>query len=274
MHGRLGQKVIVIVGGTSGLGLAAVRACIREGASVVAVGRDAEKIRTLEIELKNRGTVLRGDATDPSTAERAISAAVNAHGGFDGLYHVAGGSGRRRGDGPLHEISDDGWQFTQDINLKSLFHSNRAAVREFLHRKTRGSIVNCGSVLGYSPSPAFFPTHAYAAAKAAVLGLTRSAAAYYASYGIRLNVLAPGLVATPMSDRAQANPEILEFIRTKQPLDGGRIGQPEDLDSAVVWLLSDESKFVTGQVIAVDGGWSVSEGQRPWADAGTSRRQR
>ena len=115
-------------------------------------------------------------------------------------------------------------------------------------------------MLGFSPSPRFFSTHAYAASKAAILGLTRSAAALYAPQNIRLNVVAPALVATPMSQRAQGDDAILKFIRSKQPLDGGRIGQPEDLDAAVVWLLSDESRFVTGQVIAVDGGWSVTEG--------------
>jgi len=96
-----------------------------------------------------------------------------------------------------------------------------------------------------------------------MIGLTRSAASRYAAEGIRFNLLAPALVATPMSLRAQGDARILEFIRTKQPLDGGRIGMPEDLDAAVVWLLSEGSRFVTGQVIAVDGGWSVSEGQVP-----------
>jgi short-subunit dehydrogenase len=120
-------------------------------------------------------------------------------------------------------------------------------------------------VLGSSPSPKFFATHAYATAKAGVVGLSRAAAARYAADGIRVNVLAPGLVATPMSKRAQADEAILGFIRTKQPLDGGRIGVPEDLDAAVVWLLSDASRFVTGQVIAIDGGWEVSEGR--WTEA-------
>ena len=119
-----------------------------------------------------------------------------------------------------------------------------------------------GSVTGFSPSPRFFGTHAYAAAKAAIEGFSASAAATYAPRGIRFNVLAPGLTDTPTSRRAMGDPRILEYIRTKQPLDGGRPGQPTDLDGAVVFFLSDASRFVTGQVLAVDGGWSVTEGGR------------
>jgi NAD(P)-dependent dehydrogenase (short-subunit alcohol dehydrogenase family) len=118
-----------------------------------------------------------------------------------------------------------------------------------------------GSVLAFSPSAEHFSTHAYASTKAAIVGLTKSAAAHYARHNIRFNVLAPALVATPMSQRAQENQAILKFISTKQPLDGGRIGLPSDLDSAAVYFMSDESRFVTGQVLAVDGGWCVSEGQ-------------
>ena len=259
----LAGKVVVVVGGTSGLGLSAVRALVRSGAHVVAIGRNPEKISTIAKELGERGAVCAGDASSPETAPAAIALARARFGGFDGIYHVAGGSGRRKGDGPLHEITDEGWSYTLDLNLKSVFLSCRAAARELLEAKRPGSIVVCGSVLGFSPSPRFFATHAYAAAKAAGVGLVKASASYYATHGIRFNLLAPALVATPMSQRAQGDAEILEFIRTKQPLDGGRIGQPEDLDAAVVWLLSDQSRFVTGQIIAVDGGWSVSEGQIP-----------
>jgi NAD(P)-dependent dehydrogenase (short-subunit alcohol dehydrogenase family) len=263
MANALERRALVVIGGTSGLGLSAVRAFLREGARVVAIGRDAEKAGALRAEGGPSVRVLEADATSPDSAPRAIAACEEAFGGFHGLYHVAGGSGRRFGDGPLHELTDEGWSRTLDLNLTSVFLSNRAAVRHFLERGTGGSVVNCGSVLGFSPSPHFFATHAYAASKAALIGLTRASAAHYAAQGIRFNVLAPGLVATPMSRRAQGDEAIQAFIRTKQPLDGGRIGQPEDLDAAAVWLLSDAGRFVTGQVIAIDGGWSVSEGQIP-----------
>jgi NAD(P)-dependent dehydrogenase (short-subunit alcohol dehydrogenase family) len=263
MGNLLAGKALVVVGGTSGLGLSAVRALLREGARVVAIGRDPDKAAALRSEGGSGVRVLEADATSPETAPRAISDCEETFGGFHGLYHVAGGSGRRFGDGPLHELTEEGWDQTFQLNLTSVFLSNRAAVRQFLLRNSTGTVVNCGSVLGSSPSPHFFATHAYAASKAALIGMTRAAAAHYASNGIRFNVLAPGLVATPMSKRAQTDESIQRFIRTKQPLDGGRMGQPEDLDAAVVWLLSEESRFVTGQVLAVDGGWSVSEGQIP-----------
>lgn len=261
MASELIGKVIVVMGGTSGLGLSAVRACVRHGARVVAVGRDAAKADAVASGLGDSVRVVVGDASVGGTAEAAIDAAEAAFGGFHGLYHVAGGSGRRKGDGLLHELSEEGWDYTLNLNLRSVFLSNRAAVRRMKERGVAGSILNCGSVLGFSPSSRFFATQAYAAAKAAIIGLTRSAAAQYAPEGIRFNVVAPGLVATPMSQRAQGDERILAFVKTKQPLDGGRIGRPEDLDAAVVWLLSDAAGFVTGQVVAIDGGWSVSEGQ-------------
>jgi len=258
---RLADKTILVVGGTGGLGLSAARAFVGEGARVVVVGRSEEKVEAAEALLGENACGFAGDATRPETAEAAVELAVERFGGLSGLYHVAGGSGRRRGDGPLHEVSDEGWDYTLNLNLTSVFYSNRAAARQFLRQGRGGAILNMSSVLGFSPSPAYFATHAYAAAKAAIVGMTRSAAAYYAERNIRCNALAPALVATPMSQRAQENADILNFIATKQPLEGGRIGLPEDLDSAAVFFMSDESRFVTGQVLSVDGGWTVSEGQ-------------
>jgi NAD(P)-dependent dehydrogenase (short-subunit alcohol dehydrogenase family) len=165
------------------------------------------------------------------------------------------------GDGALHELTLEGWNKTLELNLTSLMLSSQAAIKEFMRLKKTGTILNMSSVLGFSPSPKYFVTHAYAAAKAAIIGFSKSIAAYYAKDGIRVNVIAPGLVETPMAQRAANDEAILSFIETKQPLDGGRIGQPADLDGLAVYFMSDFSKFTTGQTVAVDGGWSVSEGQ-------------
>ena len=165
----LHEKVIVIIGGTTGLGFSAAKACVEAGAKVVVVGRNPHHAEEAESALGDAARKQVGDASEPGTAAEAIRTAIEQLGGFHGLYHVAGGSGRRMGDGPLHEISDEGWEATIRLNLTSLFLSNRAAAQQFLRQGTGGSILDMSSVLGFSPSPRYFATHAYAAAKAAAL---------------------------------------------------------------------------------------------------------
>jgi NAD(P)-dependent dehydrogenase (short-subunit alcohol dehydrogenase family) len=257
----LKDKNIVIIGGTTGLGLSAAKAFIENGANVVVVGRNEQSADAAKKELGKNSEVITADATNRDTAINAIHHCIQQYGTFDGLYHVAGGSGRKFGDGPLHELTLDGWNKTMELNLTSLMLSNQAAVKQFLKQGTGGVILNMGSVLGFSPSPKYFSTHTYAAAKAAIIGFSRSIAAYYAKDGIRINVVAPAVIETPMAQRAANDETIMKFLKTKQPLDGGRIGQPSDLDGLVVYFMSEQSKYTTGQVIAVDGGWSVSEGQ-------------
>jgi NAD(P)-dependent dehydrogenase (short-subunit alcohol dehydrogenase family) len=258
---RMKGKSIVIIGGTGGLGLSAARAFVARGGRVVVVGRDPDDAAAAIQELgENSACKLIGNASETMTADRAVELAVTRFGRLDGLYHVAGGSGRSKGDGPLDEVSDEGIDYTIDLNFKSVLYSNRAAVRQFLRQRDGGAVLNMTSVLAYSPSPQYFATHVYSATKAAIIGLTKAAAAYYAAQNIRFNAIAPALVETPMSQRAVGDDAIRQFIRQKQPLDGGRIGAASDLDDAAVFFLSDASRYVTGQVLAVDGGWSVSEG--------------
>jgi NAD(P)-dependent dehydrogenase (short-subunit alcohol dehydrogenase family) len=261
MSPPLSGKSLVVLGGTSGIGLSAARAFVESGARVILVGRDDGTLAPALAALGDSARGFAAEATDAATAPRAIDLAVREFGALHGLYHVAGGSGRRFGDGPLHELTDDGWRATLDLNLTSAMFSNRAAVRHFLASGHGGSILNLGSVLAARPSPRHFGTHAYAAAKSALIGFSTSLAACYAAQDIRVNVLTPGLVETPMALRAAQDAEIQRFIKTKQPLDGGRIGQPADLDAAAVFFMSDASKFCTGQVLSIDGGWSVSEGR-------------
>src|SRR5207253_3551250 len=154
----------------------------------------------------------------------------------------------------------EGWQITLDANLKSTFLTNRAAVRHFRSQKRPGVILNMASVLGFAPSPYYFDTYAYAATKGGIIAMSRLAAARYAADGIRINVIAPGLIDTPMATRAAHDPAIVAFLRTKQPLAGGP-GRPEDCSDAAVFLCSDAARLVTGVVLPVDAGWSISEGQ-------------
>lgn len=257
----LKNKNIVIIGGTSGMGLSAAKTFIQHGAKVVAVGRNEQTCQQAQQELGQQAMVIPGDATKEGTASKAIEWCKDEWGSFDGLYHVAGGSGRKMGDGPLHEMTLEGWNKTLELNLTSLMLSNRSAVNMFLKVKNGGTILNMSSVLGYSPAPKYFGTHAYAAAKAAIIGFSKSLAAYYAKDNVRINVIAPALVETPMAMRAANDAAILDYIRTKQPLDGGRIGSPADLDSAACYFMSDHSSFTTGQLLAIDGGWGISEGK-------------
>lgn len=255
----LKDRVIIVVGGTTGLGLSAAAACVQAGGRVIACGLDQESVvRTQEL-LGDQVRIIVSDATDPQTAPRLVSLAQSEFGRLDALYHVAGGSGRKFGDGPLHEISVEAIQKTLELNLNSLILSNRSAVQYFLRNKVSGSILNLSSVLAEHPSPKYFATHVYAAAKSAIIGFTKSCAAYYADQGIRLNVLAPSLVETPMSQRAMQDSRILAFARSKQPLASGRILKPEDLDAAVVYFLSEQARMVTGQVLSIDAGWSLMD---------------
>ncbi len=257
----LSGKNILIIGGTTGLGFSAAAAFIDRGAMVAVTGRNGDSCTTAEEELGGNCLAIQADATEEGSTEDVIEQCMHQWGDLHGLYHVAGGSGRRFGDGPLHDLTLEGWEQTLRLNLTAMMLSNRAAIRVFLGQGLGGAILNMGSVLGFSPSPHYFSTHAYAAAKAAIIGFSRSIAAYYIKENIRVNVIAPALVDTPMASRAMQNDEIQHYIASKQPLDGGRVGMPHDLDGAASLLLSDEANFITGQVISVDGGWHLSEGQ-------------
>jgi NAD(P)-dependent dehydrogenase (short-subunit alcohol dehydrogenase family) len=251
--------VVVIAGGTTGLGLSAAQRLVEQGARVAVFGRSQANVDQALAVLGDQAIGMAADATDSTSAEKVIALAVEKFGRIDALYHVAGGSGRRMGDGPLHELTDEGWRYTSDLNLSSVMYSNRAAVRQFLKQGSGGTILNMSSVLGWSPEPTHFASHAYAATKAGIIGFSKATASYYAKDDIRINVLAPALVETPMSQRAVGNDEIMQFIKHKQPLDGGRVGAPADVDGAALFLLSRQAKFITGQVLAVDGGWTVSQ---------------
>lgn len=251
----------IIMGGTTGMGLAAALALQKLGARILVIGRNKESCATAKKWLNPDCLVMSGDATKPETIEKAIELAKQEFGKITGLFHVAGGSGRKFGDGPLDKMTLEGWNKTFELNLTSLMLSNKAMVNYFLENKIQGTILNMGSVLGYSPSPKYFVTHAYAATKSAIIGFTKSIAAYYAQNNIRVNVVAPSLFATPMAKRAVEDDEIQSFLKTKQPLDGGRPGKSEDINNAVLMFLSPSSNFITGQILAVDGGWGISEGQ-------------
>ena len=251
------NKSIVVIGGTTGLGFSASRAFIRSGANVVMVGRNPENCLLAELNLGANSRAKQGDATNPQTAMDAIQFCIREFGSFDGLYHVAGGNAQTSGDGPLHELSLEGWHQTLDHNLTSMMLSNQAAVKTFMGMHKAGSILNMSSVLGFSPSPTHFANHAYTTAKSAIIGFSKSIASSYASHNIRVNVVAPAAI----EGLGGISEDYNQYVTTKQPLDHGRYGHPTDLDGAAVYFMSDYSKFTTGQILSVDGGWDISDGQ-------------
>ncbi len=260
---RLQDKVCLITGST-GIAAATARLAAHEGAAVFIVGNDEPSCRALAEEISGRGVCHYkvADITQNDAVATAVAQCVARHQRIDALFNVVGISGRRFGDGPVHECTEEGWDVTMGTNVKSLFLMCREVLRVMLKQApnahgVRGTILNMASVLASSPEPNFFATHAYAASKSAIIGLTEAMAAYYAPHKIRVNAIAPALVRTPMSQRAQQDQTILDFIRNKQPLSQDLI-EAEDVARAALFLLSDEARYITGEVLTVDAGWRVS----------------
>jgi NAD(P)-dependent dehydrogenase (short-subunit alcohol dehydrogenase family) len=250
----------LLVTGSTGIAQATAEQAAAEGARVFVVSRTPEHAEALSRRVG--GAFLAADLTRAESAERAVEACVDRYGRLDALFNVAGVSGRPWGDGPVHECTDEGWDATLQANARSVFLMCRAAVRRMLRQEPgpdglRGSILNMASVLAFSPQGRHFATHAYAASKGAILALSRAMAATYAPHKIRINAIAPGLVRTPMSARAQGDPEILALMKSKQPLAEDLL-EAADVARAAIFLLGPGARAVTGDTLVVDGGWGVS----------------
>ena len=172
---------------------------------------------------------------------------------IDALVCAHGISGRRLGDGPVDTCTEDGWDAVLDANLRSVFLYAKWAI-PLLRANGGGAIVTVSSALGLVGGDHDFATHAYAASKAGLIGLTRAMAVTYAPEGIRCSVVAPGLIETPMSARAQSDPVIRSRLAELQPLTGA-FGSPDDVARACLYLAT--APFVTGAVLSVDGGWTA-----------------
>jgi NAD(P)-dependent dehydrogenase (short-subunit alcohol dehydrogenase family) len=234
--------VALVTGAAGGIGGATVAAFRGAGYAVVGADRSTAPAVDAVAEL-----------SDPEGARAAVERAIELHGRLDALVLAHGFSGRSLGDGPVADCTVEGWDAVLAGNLTSVFLVCKHAVPHLL-AAGGGSIVTVGSALGLVGGDEDFATHAYAASKAGVIGLTRAIAVAYAGRGLRANVVAPGLIATPMSARVQEDPSILARLPVLQPLTGD-LGRPEHVAEAALYLTRAE--FVTGVVLPVDGGWTA-----------------
>ena len=234
--------VTILFGGAGGIGAALASQMVKAGDSVVIVSRDEEHLQSVAAETGSEYVV--ADATKSAEVDRVFAEVAARHGRIDAVANCIGSILLK----PAHLTSDDEWASTISTNLTTAFHIVRASVR-IMQKQPGGSIVLLASAVARR---GMVNHEAIAAAKGGVAALAQSAAATYARYGIRVNCVAPGLVRTPLTKSITENELNLKASIQMHPL--GRIGTPDDVASAVHWLLRPEQGWITGQCLGVDGG--------------------
>jgi NAD(P)-dependent dehydrogenase (short-subunit alcohol dehydrogenase family) len=249
--GRLDGRVALITGGSSGIGEAIAKLFAQEGAAVVITGRREELLARVIHAIEQAGgraLAVAGSVTDEAHVRAAVSRAVTTFGKLTTLINNAGNV---KWGKPLHEVDDQAWDDMLAVNLTGVFRMTRAALPEMV-RAGGGSIVNISSNAGLVAIPLNAP---YCATKGGLNALTRCVAVDYARHGIRCNAVCPGIVETPLTESALANPTIKAELLAAYPL--GRSGTPEDVARMVLYLASDEAAWVTGGIFPIDGGMTA-----------------
>ena len=242
---RLDGKTALITGASGGIGAAIARAMHAQGATVVLSGTRHDALAALAGELGERAHVCAADLREPAAADALLGAAEQAAGPLAILVNNAG----LTRDGLALRMKDEDWQTVLDVDLTAPFRLARAALRGMLRRRA-GRIIGIGSIVGATGNPGQVN---YAAAKAGLAGMTRALAQEVASRGITVNLIAPGFVATAMTDALDAAQR--EKLAAAIPL--GRLGQPEDVAAAAVYFASDEAAWVTGATLHINGGMAM-----------------
>jgi 3-oxoacyl-[acyl-carrier protein] reductase len=242
---NLTGKTALITGASGGIGAAIAKTLHDAGATVAISGTRVAVLKELKAQIGERVHILPCNLSSPEEVEKLIPAAEAAMGGLDILVNNAGITK----DGLAMRMKDDDWQAVIDVNLTSNFRLCRAAMRGMM-KKRAGRIINITSIVGVTGNPG---QANYVASKAGVIGLTKSLAQELATRGVTVNCIAPGFIATPMTD--VLNEKQKETILTRIP--AGRMGSPQDIAAAVAYLASDEAGYVTGQTIHVNGGMAM-----------------
>ena len=243
-------KVTIVTGAASGIGRAASRVFHAAGASLALVDRDEDGLRETAAGIEAAGggvLVARADIADAGEVEAAVAATLARYGRLDCAFNNAGVDSF---EWALGELPDEEWRRVIEIDLTGVFFCLKHEIRA-MRASGGGAIVNTSSGLGLV---AVANQSAYVAAKHGVIGLTKAAALEYVTEGIRVNAVCPGIIRTPMADRGIAgNPAVAEALAKLQPI--GRLGEPEEVANAALFLLSDAASFITGEALAVDGGY-------------------
>jgi NAD(P)-dependent dehydrogenase (short-subunit alcohol dehydrogenase family) len=248
------DRIALVTGGGSGIGRASALAFARQGAKVTVVDvvvKDGEDTARMIEEAGGEAIFIKADVSRVAEVEAMVNKAVQTYGRLDYAHNNAGVEGLRANTA---DYTEDDWDRTININLKGMWLCMKYEIPQML-KQGGGAIVNTSSGIVFGAIP---NSSAYIVSKYGVLGLTRAAAVEYAKLGIRVNSVCPGVIATPMLERLAGGKAQVEAMSiTQEPI--GRLGTPEEVAEAVVWLCSDTASFVTGHAMVVDGGKSVLE---------------
>ncbi|GAB4511916.1 MAG: SDR family oxidoreductase [Anaerolineae bacterium] len=253
MAGQFDGKVAIVTGGTLGIGYAAALELGKQGASVVIAGRRPDVGADSEAKLRAEGievTYIQADISQSSSVQNLVSRTVSI---YEGLHFYVNSGAAVGAVANTVECTEENWHLLINTNLTGTFLGMKYAIPEIL-KSGGGSVVNVASIIGVIAFPGL---PAYTASKAGIIGLTKVAALEYAKQGVRVNVVTPGSIRTPMFiEFSGGTPEAEAYMaNTFHPM--GRIGEPNEVANAIVWLCSDASSFTTGHVLPVAGGWEV-----------------